>query len=61
MKTLRIVRFIVNVILAAGTLLVFNESDTFVPNFIGLACGALLIVINPKGDAWMRANGKDEK
>lgn len=58
MKTLRILRFMANVILAAGCLLVFNESDTFVPNFIGLACGVLLIVINPHGDAWMRANNK---
>ena len=45
-KTLEILRKVANVPLCIGVFAVFNESDTFVPNFIGLACAALLIVIN---------------
>ena len=37
---------IINIALGFGTLLVFNESDTFMPNFIGFACLALLLAIN---------------
>lgn len=40
MKTLSI---IIDIILCIGLVLVFNESDTFVPNLIALACFALLI------------------
>ena len=37
----------INIILGIlGLFLVFNESDTFTPNFVGLACFALLIYIN---------------
>jgi hypothetical protein len=43
MKALRI---IISIILALGGMMIFNESDTFLPNFIGLACLALLVAIN---------------
>ena len=49
MKTLRL---IISIILAIGTFAVFNESDSFAPNFFGLACFALLIAINVPADAW---------
>lgn len=45
-KTLEILRKVANVPLCIGVFAVFNESDTFVPNFIGLACAALLVIIN---------------
>lgn len=45
-KTLHFAKWVVNIILGLGCWLIVNESDTFVPNFIGLACAALLIVIN---------------
>ena len=46
-KTLEKLRLTASVLLGfIGIPLVFNESNTFVPNFIGLACYALLIVIN---------------
>jgi hypothetical protein len=34
--------------------MVLNESESFTPNLIGLACFALLIAINPNGDVWMQ-------
>ena len=37
---------IINIALGFGTLLVFNESTSITPNFIGIACFALLIVVN---------------
>ena len=38
---------------AFGAVLIFNESSTFVPNILGLACMALLIWINAdKEDAY---------
>lgn len=40
MKTLSI---IIDIILCIGLFLVFNESETFVPNIIGIACFAALI------------------
>lgn len=40
MKTLST---IIDIILCIGLVLVFNESDTFAPNLIALACFALLI------------------
>jgi len=55
MKTLRL---IINIILGFGCFLVFNDSESFIPNFIGLACFALLIAINPTGDAWMQTHDK---
>lgn len=48
MKTLRI---ILSIILALGGMLIFNESNSFTPNFIGLACLALLVVINADKEA----------
>jgi hypothetical protein len=43
MKTLRI---IMSILLAIGGMLVFNESNSITPNFIGILCLALLVVIN---------------
>lgn len=43
MKTLRI---IISIILALFGMMIFNEGESFTPNFIGLACLALLVVIN---------------
>lgn len=48
MKTVKI---IINIILGLLSFMVFNESDTFLPNIIGLFCIALLIAINVDGDA----------
>lgn len=60
-KTWRNIRLAVNILLGCGCFAVLNESDSFTPNFIGLACFALLIVINPTGDAWMQVNSKNKK
>lgn len=44
MKTIKL---IVSIILAFGGMLVFNENpETFTPNFIGLACWAVVIALN---------------
>ena len=43
---------ILNLALCVGVVLVFNESDTFLPNLIGLACLAALV--------WLNANDKEE-
>ena len=40
MKTLSI---IIDILLCLGIFLVFNESETFMPNIIGLACAAALV------------------
>ena len=46
-KTLHYMRWAVNVLLGIGCFLVFNENpETFSPNLIGLACAALLIILN---------------
>lgn len=37
---------IINIALGFGTLLVFNESDYFVWNLLGIACFACLIFFN---------------
>lgn len=37
---------IINIALGFGTLLVFNESDHFVWNLLGIACFACLIFFN---------------
>lgn len=55
MKTLRL---IINIILGFGCFMVLNDGDSFLPNFIGLVCFALLIVLNPTGDAWMQTHDK---
>ena len=51
-KTLQHIRWAVNVLLGLGCLLVFNESDSFVPNFIGLACYILLLIVNNPNIRW---------
>ena len=43
MKTIKI---ILTIIFALGGLMVFNESESFFPNFIGLACWAVVIALN---------------
>ena len=43
MKTIKL---IINIILGIGCFLIFNESGNFTPNFIGIACLALLVVFN---------------
>ena len=43
MKTLRI---ILSIILALFGMMIFNEGDSFTPNFIGILCWALLVAIN---------------
>lgn len=58
MKTFKIIRLIINIILGFGCFLVFNDSESFTPNLIGIACFALLIAINPTGDAWMQTHDK---
>ena len=58
MKTFKIIRLVINIILGIGCFAVFNESDSFTPNLIGLACFALLLLINPVGDAWMQTHDK---
>ena len=40
------VKLIINIVLAVGCFLVFNESDSFTPNFVGLACFVVLLYIN---------------
>lgn len=57
-RTKRNIRLAVNILLVCGCFLVFNESESFTPNLIGLACFAMLIVINPTGDAWMQTHDK---
>lgn len=37
---------IINLALCVGVVLVFNESDTFLPNLVGLACLAALVWLN---------------
>ena len=37
---------ILNLALCVGVVLVFNESDTFLPNLVGLACLAALVWLN---------------
>ena len=43
MKTLKT---IANIALAFGVMLIFNESNTFWPNLIGIACLAALVWLN---------------
>ena len=59
--TWKYIRLAINILLGLGCFAVLNESDSFTPNLIGLACFALLIVINPTGDAWMQFNDKNKK
>lgn len=43
---MRTIKTIINIVLCVGVLLVFNESDTFTPNLIGIACFIGLIALN---------------
>jgi cell shape-determining protein MreD len=43
MKTLRT---ILTIIFALGGMMVFNESETIIPNLVGLACWAVVIALN---------------
>ncbi len=43
MKTIKI---ILTIIFALGGMMVFNDSESFTPNFIGLACWAVVIALN---------------
>lgn len=47
-KTIHYLKWLGNIILGLGSILALNESDTFVPNFIGIACFYLLIFFNRK-------------
>lgn len=58
-KLFRNVRLAVNILLGCGCFFVLNDSDSFIPNLIGLACFALLIVLNPTGDAWVQIHNND--
>ena len=58
MKTIKIIRLVINIILGIGCFGVFNESDSFTPNLIGLVCFLALLAINPLGDAWMQTHDK---
>lgn len=55
MKTLRT---ILSIALALGGMLIFNESDSFTPNFIGLACLALLVAVNIDEDTLHKIQDK---
>mgnify|MGYP006992115762 CR=1 FL=1 len=55
---MKAIKLIVSIILAFGGMLVFNESDTFTPNFIGLACLALLVVVNIDKDTLDKIQNK---
>ena len=55
MKTIKI---ILTIIFALGGLMVFNESESFTPNFIGLACLALLVVVNIDKDTLDKIQNK---
>ena len=59
-KVFRNVRLAVNILLGCGCFLVFNDSDSFKPNLIGLACFAVLLLINPTGDAWLKTSEHKE-
>lgn len=41
-------RICASCVLFLGCVGMFNESETFIPNLVGLACAALLTVINRK-------------
>lgn len=43
---MRTIKIILSIILGLGSCLIFNESTSITPNFIGIACFALLIVVN---------------
>ena len=43
---------LLNLALCVGVVMVFNESETFLPTLVGLACLAALV--------WLNANDKEE-
>lgn len=45
-KTKSILKWCANIILIIGVFGVFNDSSSFVPNFIGLGCFLMLLIIN---------------
>lgn len=55
---MKAIRIILSIILALGGMLIFNESDTFTPNLIGLACFALLVVVNIDKDTIEKIQNK---
>lgn len=55
---MKAIKLIVSIILVIGGMLVFNESDTFTPNLIGLACFALLVVVNIDKDTLDKIQNK---
>lgn len=56
-KMFKTLRWCANAILCVGLIGVVNESDTFIPNFIGLGCFIILIIINKdKANGHERAN-----
>jgi len=56
---MKAIKLIVSIILAFGGMLVFNENpETFTPNFIGLACLALLVVVNIDKDTLDKIQNK---
>ena len=55
---MRTSRTILSIVLALGGMLIFNESDTFMPNFIGLACLALLVAVNIDEDTLHKIQDK---
>lgn len=55
---MRTLRTILSIVLALGGMLIFNESDTLMPNFIGLACLALLVAVNIDEDTLRKIQDK---
>ncbi len=55
---MRTLRTILSIVLALGGMLIFNESDTLMPNFIGLACLALLVAVNIDEDTLHKMQDK---
>lgn len=55
---MRTLRTILSIVLALGGMLTFNESDTLMPNFFGLACIALLVAVNIDEDTLRKIQDK---
>lgn len=58
-KLFRRIRLAVNIVLGCGCFMILNDGKSFTPNLIGLACFALLIVLNPTGDAWLQIHDNE--
>lgn len=50
-NTLNTIRWCANIVLGLGCWLIVNEGESLVPNLVGLACAALLVIINRDNDA----------